>query len=122
MGNRRVGLKELLFSVTKKDLEINYFSGTGGGGQHRNKHQNCVRLKHAESGVMVTGQSEKSRQANLREALNNLVAHPKFRMWQAGKAIEIVDGKNLEQRVEQMMTPEKMKIECRDEDGKWVPI
>jgi len=33
-------MRELAFSVTKKDLEITYFSGTGKGGQHRNKHKN----------------------------------------------------------------------------------
>ena len=33
--------KELLFSVTKKDFSITWFSGTGAGGQYRNKHQNC---------------------------------------------------------------------------------
>jgi protein subunit release factor A len=43
--------KELLFSVTKKDFNVDYFSGKGAGGQYRNKHQNCVRLKHIESGA-----------------------------------------------------------------------
>ena len=27
-------MKELLFSVTKKDFDITYFSGKGAGGQH----------------------------------------------------------------------------------------
>jgi len=58
--------KQLLFSVTKKDLEIEYFSGTGAGGQYRNKHQNCVRLKHPDSGAIVTGQSNRERSSNLR--------------------------------------------------------
>jgi len=32
--------KEHLFSVTKKDIEITYYSGRGAGGQHRNRHKN----------------------------------------------------------------------------------
>ena len=37
--------KELLFHAERKDFRIDYFSGTGAGGQYRNKHQNCVRLR-----------------------------------------------------------------------------
>ncbi len=62
-----------LFSITKKDFEISYFSGKGSGGQHRNKHQNCVRMKHKESGIISVGQNHKNRQANLKEALRNLI-------------------------------------------------
>ena len=53
--------KEILFSVTKKDFEITYFSGKGAGGQHRNKHQNCVRLKHKDTGIITTGQDQRSK-------------------------------------------------------------
>ena len=44
-------MKKLLFSITKKDFKIDYFSGTGAGGQHRNRHKNCIRLTHIESNV-----------------------------------------------------------------------
>jgi len=112
-------MKNLLFSVTKKDFKIEYFSGTGAGGQHRNKHQNCVRLHHAASGVIVTGQSNRERKANIREALKNLSKHPKFRLWQNCKAQEVLTGKRLEDVVEEMMVPENLKVEV-NENGKWV--
>lgn len=43
--------------IHEKDLEVSWFSGTGAGGQHRNKTQNCVRLLHVPSGIVCTGNS-----------------------------------------------------------------
>lgn len=112
--------REHLFSVTKKEFEINWFSGSGAGGQHRNKHQNCCRIKHIESGAMATGQSNRSRQANLKEAFNGLANNPKFKVWLNMKIKESLDGKSLEERVKEMMTPENLRVECRDDKGRWV--
>jgi protein subunit release factor B len=106
--------RELLFSVTKKDFKIDYFSGTGAGGQHRNKHQNCVRINHKESGVTVTGQSNRERQANIREAFNSLVKHPKFKLWMNMRVNEIIEGKKIEEKVDEQMAPEFLKIEAKD--------
>lgn len=115
-------MKELLFSVTKKDLKIEWFSGTGAGGQYRNKHQNCVRIHHPESGAMVTGQSYRERPANVREALSNLMKHPKFKVWHSSRVIEILDGKTLEKRINDLMRPENIKIEGHNEKGQWIEL
>lgn len=112
-------MKELLFSITRKDLELHYFSGTGKGGQFRNRHKNCVRLRHPESGAMVTGQSHRERPANIKEAMNNLVKHPKFRIWLSQKNIEIQEKKTLEEKVDESMDEKNLKVEVR-EDGKWM--
>jgi len=110
--------RELLFSITKKDLDISYFSGKGGGGQHRNRHMNCVRIKHKDSGVTVTGQSNKERLANIREAFNNLRENPYFKLWFNRKVQEVLTGKTIEQIVEEQMKPENLRIEGRKEN-KW---
>ena len=115
-------MKELLFSITKKDFKIDYFSGTGGGGQHRNKHQNCVRLHHKDSGATVTGQSNKERRSNVREALRNLINNPKFKLWQTRKIHEVVDGRTIERKVDEMMVPGNIKVEGKDCDNKWVEL
>ena len=112
-------MRELLFSVTKKDLDINFFSGTGAGGQHRNKHQNCVRMFHKESGARSVGQSHREKQVNLREAFNTLIKHPRFRIWHNIKTQEVLEGKTIEKKVEEMVTPESIKTEYK-ENGKWV--
>jgi len=111
--------KELLFSVTKKDFTIDYFSGKGAGGQYRNKHQNCVRLKHIESGAMATGQSHRERRANLREALSSLTTSPKFKTWLNRKAWEVMEEKTIEEKVEEYMKPENLKVEVKDEKSRW---
>ena len=112
--------KQYLFSVTKKDLKVEFFSGTGAGGQYRNKHQNCVRIHHPDSGAIVTGQSQRSRPENIREALYNLKKHPKFKIWYTTRIFEITRGKTIEEIVEEQMSPENLKIEVRGEEDKWV--
>lgn len=53
------------------EIKIEWFSGTGSGGQHRNKHMNCCRVRHP-SGLSAVGQSHRSRRANLRDAMASL--------------------------------------------------
>ena len=111
-------MKQLLFSVTKKDLDIQFFSGSGAGGQHRNKHQNCVRIYHKDSGARSTGQSHKERQANKDEAFSGIINSVKFKAWQYQKLEEIRTGQTIEQKVDEMMLPKNLKVEYR-EDGAW---
>ena len=119
MGKKK---RELLFSLTRKDFKIDYFSGTGSGGQYRNRHKNCVRLQHIETGIIVTGQSNRNRQANIKEAFNNLLNHPRFKLWFNRKINEKLSGKTVEQIVEEMMKDEYLKVEGKDEKGNWVEI
>lgn len=113
-------MRELLFSVTRKDLKIDFYSGTGAGGQHRNKHQNCVRIHHPESGARTTGQSHKERPSNLAEAFKSLAGSTPFKMWQAWKIKEIQTGKTLEQEIEEAMEAKNLKVEYKQDGGMWV--
>ena len=70
-------MKEL--HLTKKDFKIDWYSGTGAGGQHRNKHQNCCRITHIESGLTANGTSNKSRVSNQRDAF--LAVTEKIMTW-----------------------------------------
>lgn len=60
-----------------KGFEFQWFSGTGAGGQHRNKHQNCCRCIHIETGIQANGTSSKSRETNKRNALSVCIARVK---------------------------------------------
>ena len=105
-------MKTLLFSITRKDFNISYFSGTGAGGQHRNKHQNCVRMKHRDSGVSATGQSNKSRKRNETEAFRGIINNEKFILWSKREtAMRLHEGISIDEKIKQMMRPENLKVE-----------
>lgn len=58
--------------ASKKDFRIDWFSGTGGGGQHRNKHQNCCRITHIPTGLRAQSTTHRERPSNQRDAFNRL--------------------------------------------------
>ncbi len=53
--------------VEESDFRIEWFSGTGAGGQHRNKVQNSCRMIHIPTGIIETRQG-RERSKNLKEA------------------------------------------------------
>jgi len=58
--------------LTLKDFTIDWYSGQGAGGQHRNKHQNCCRITHNESGIITRGTESRSRSDNQAKALKRM--------------------------------------------------
>ncbi|MFH1972134.1 MAG: peptide chain release factor-like protein [archaeon] len=104
--------KELLFSLRKKDFVITYYSGSGSGGQHRNKHQNCVRILHSDSGATGTGTEQRSRLQNLKKAFIRLCKSKKFNDWIKLRASrESLNVDEINKKIEEMMKPENIKIE-----------
>jgi peptide chain release factor 1 len=51
----------------ESDFRIEWYSGTGAGGQHRNKHQNSCRMTYLPTGQTATAQC-RSRQNSLESA------------------------------------------------------
>jgi peptide chain release factor 1 len=64
-------VQQIQFSDT--DFRVEWYSGTGAGGQHRNKHQNSARITHIPTGVVATAQC-RSRINSLEQARATLLA------------------------------------------------
>lgn len=59
---------------TPNDFRIEWFSGTGAGGQNRNKCQNSCRAIHIPSGLSQTAQT-RDRKSSQQQAMQALINH-----------------------------------------------
>ena len=70
-----------------RECEVDTFRSSGPGGQHVNKTESAVRLRHIPSGVVVTSQQQRSQHQNkalclrkLREKIEKLNYRPAKRV------------------------------------------
>src|SRR6266576_1455302 len=65
-----------------RECEVDTFRSSGPGGQHVNKTESAVRLRHLPSGVVVTSQQERSQHRNKSLCLQKLrakIVHMNYR-------------------------------------------
>lgn len=71
--------RELIFSFNKKDFRVDWYRGSGPGGQKVNKTSNCCRITHKETGLVASGEEGRSAARNKKKAFEKLtkllVAH-----------------------------------------------
>jgi protein subunit release factor B len=113
--------KELLFSVGASDCEWSYTRGTGKGGQKKNKTSSAVHCMHRPSGAHGYSEASRSQLENKQEAFRKMAESKEFKAWwkievarKTGQLYEI------EQEVERQMR--NVRVEGKDEDGKWVEL
>lgn len=104
--------KELLFRLTAKDFEVQYFSAGGHGGQNMQKNATACRIVHPTSGAVGISRDERSQLQNKKKAFMRLVNSEKFKTWhklecakRLGQAVDI------EEWVNEQMRPKNLLIE-----------
>jgi protein subunit release factor B len=113
--------KTLIFSVSKEagDFIVEYYSGTGSGGQNRNHNSMCCRIRHPASGALATCTEERSQKTNRERAFRRIIEHPRFKAW---LKLEIArrtgELARIEAEVERSMR--HVKVETKDANGVWV--
>jgi len=74
------------------DFKIEWYSGTGAGGQHRNKHQNSCRITYLPTGQISTAQC-RSRQNSLEQAKETLLQQLQNKVASDSKSAIAIDRK-----------------------------
>jgi len=114
--------RERITILSKKDLDISYFCGSGAGGQARNKVASGVLITHRESGAQGRCSETRSQEQNKRKAFENLCKTPKLKFWLSKKLFEIREEESMEEQIaRELENPKNVKYEIQVE-GKWKEI
>lgn len=113
--------KQLIFSVTRDQFDIQFMRGSGPGGQNRNKRDTACRICHPASGAIGSAQEHRTQLQNKKAAFKRLTETSKFQAWlklQTGRSIVADD--EIRRLVDEWMKPVNLLIEVGD--GKhWEP-
>lgn len=114
-------MKELLFSVTKDDFELQTFRAGGKGGSNQNKVNSGVRLIHKASGARGEARDQRSFDKNRKSAFLRLTESDTFKAWMkietARKLGQLAD---IEEEVKRAMASKNIRVEVKDEAGRWI--
>jgi hypothetical protein len=103
--------KELLFSVTLDDCEVQHFRSGGKGGQNQNKRDTGTRIVHRPSGAVGESREERSQLQNKKAAFRRMTRTGKFRVWLNREIL--LAGHDPEAEVRRAMQPHNLLIETR---------
>jgi protein subunit release factor B len=112
-------IKQKLFSLTKKDFDVQHFCTGGPGGQKQNKTASGCRIVHSASGAVGEGREQRSKTQNQKSAFRKLVASKKFKTWlQLESASRIQGFSDVQDKIDRLMRLENLRIEVY-KNGQW---
>ena len=113
-------MRDLILSVTKRDLRIEMMRGSGKGGQNRNTRDTAVRITHTDSGAVGYAEDERSQAQNRKLAFRRMTETETFKTWlRTEVARRSVDEARIQRKVDDWLRPKFVRMETM-EAGRWV--
>lgn len=104
--------KTKLFSIPRKDLDLEFFRAGGKGGQKQNKTSSACRITHIPSGAVGESRDERQQTANRKLALERLTNSPIFVAWVRVQSAMITQGyRDLNAKIDELMAEPNLKTE-----------
>jgi hypothetical protein len=101
-----------LFTVERKDLDVQFFRASGPGGQKVNKTSSACRIVHTASGAIGESREHRSQTQNKKAALERLAGSERFMAWVRMRAAAVLQGyRSMEEKVERMLAPPNLRVE-----------
>lgn len=108
--------KTLALTVDIHDCEVQTFRVGGNGGQHRDKTSAGVRVIHHPSGARGESREDRSQLQNKRKAFRRMAESNLFKIWINR---QLATGPTPEERVAKDLEPDNLRIEVKDDHGRW---
>lgn len=109
-----------LFSVTLADCDIQTFTVSGAGGQHRDRAQTGVRLIHRASGATGESREHREQKRNKRAAFLRLTETPAFRFWLDQERKRLQGEETAADRVKRDLADPDVTLVEVQRNGAWV--
>ncbi len=104
--------------IKETDIRIEFYRGSGPGGQHRNVTDSAVRIRHSPTGIVAQASESRSQAQNRAVAMARLKAALEKRERKAKKRIATkVPRRAVEKRLtEKKMTAQKKRLRTSPEE------